>query len=199
MKSRDISRDKRSHRRIVRQELRNLSPEAREAGSMAIVGQLDEFMAGMCGGTVLLYAALPLEANVWEIIQKRPQFRYALPRVISDSDSLECHAFTNRGVDLLVGAFGIEEPRPEVCPSVELTELNLIIAPALALTPNGKRLGKGGGYYDRLLGDPDLSATIVAVGFDCQVFDDLPMEPHDQSVDVVITESHRWSPGIVDK
>lgn len=177
---------------MLRKVLRDMHPHARDQASAAIVQGLDRVMASISGGIVLLYAALPAEANVWGIVETRPGFRYALPRITTLEPRLECRAFSDRRADLIPGAFGIDEPDPGRCPLIPFAELDLVIVPGLAFTPAGERLGRGGGFYDRLLSHPDVCARRIGVCFDCQVVDSLPVESHDEGVDVVVTETRQW-------
>lgn len=80
------------------------------------------------------------------------------------------------------GIFVFPEP---IGPETSLENVDLVIAPALAASPNGKRLGKGMGFYDRALGE-NYPLT-VAVVFDEEVFTDLPTESHDQMIDAIVT------------
>ena len=68
-------------------------------------------------------------------------------------------------------------------------DIDLIVAPALAIDRHGRRLGRGGGYYDKFLAQPALRATICAFVFAEQLLDDLPHLPHDQPVDMVVTDA----------
>ncbi len=63
----------------------------------------------------------------------------------------------------------------------------LVVVPGLAFTPGGHRLGYGGGYYDRFLASLPPSAVTVGVCFHEQLVDDLPLDPHDRPVDLVVT------------
>jgi 5-formyltetrahydrofolate cyclo-ligase len=67
---------------------------------------------------------------------------------------------------------------------------DLVIAPGLAFTRAGARLGRGAGHYDRLL--DGVEATSLGVAFDIQLVDELPLEPHDRGVDLVVTPSGLW-------
>ncbi|KAM3960373.1 methenyltetrahydrofolate synthetase isoform 1-T2 [Aphomia sociella] len=75
--------------------------------------------------------------------------------------------------------------------ALESGGLDLVIAPGVAFTRAGDRLGHGGGYYDKFItglrADPTTAPKIIAVAFDCQVVDKLPMDDHDQKVDEVIS------------
>lgn len=87
--------------------------------------------------------------------------------------------------DLQTGAYGIPEPTGRVCPV--LTDKTLCIVPGLAFTADGKRLGQGGGYYDRFLAaHPGLRT--MGITYWCRLRETVPCEVHDSKVDVVVTE-----------
>ncbi|MDP1589043.1 MAG: 5-formyltetrahydrofolate cyclo-ligase [Prosthecobacter sp.] len=90
--------------------------------------------------------------------------------------------------DLQRGQMNVWEPKQH-CPPVEIAALDFILVPGLAFTRDGARLGRGGGYYDRLLAHPHCKARRIAIAFDLQIVDSIPVEPHDQRVHQIITES----------
>jgi 5-formyltetrahydrofolate cyclo-ligase len=87
-----------------------------------------------------------------------------------------------------VNEFGIPEPETDpvdIAPAV-------YIVPALAIDANGNRLGQGGGFYDRALANVE-GPLVIALVFEDEMVDVLPVEPHDRPVDVAVTESRvRW-------
>ncbi len=90
---------------------------------------------------------------------------------------------------LLPGRWGIPEADTEPASAEILGRADVIVIPALACTSEGKRLGMGGGWYDRALTWARPSAPIVALINDAELLDDLPTQPHDRQVSVIITES----------
>ncbi|XP_030031181.2 5-formyltetrahydrofolate cyclo-ligase [Manduca sexta] len=68
--------------------------------------------------------------------------------------------------------------------------LDLIIAPGVAFSKSGRRLGHGGGYYDKFITNlrktPETAPKVIAVAFDVQIQDDVPINEQDQLVDDVI-------------
>lgn len=86
--------------------------------------------------------------------------------------------------ELRPGRFGIPTPRD---PQRLTVPFDVILAPCIAVTPGGKRLGVGGGYYDRFLADHD-DVFVAALAFEAQVTETLPTEPHDRGVDAIVTE-----------
>jgi len=94
--------------------------------------------------------------------------------------------------ELAPGTWEILEPRHElrshVDRHVDVAQLDLIVVPGLAFDRNGGRIGYGKGYYDNLLRRVRPPAALVAVAFDCQVFEEIPMLAHDVFMHKVITE-----------
>jgi 5-formyltetrahydrofolate cyclo-ligase len=95
--------------------------------------------------------------------------------------------------ELAAGTLGILEPRQELRGRgdrrAEPAELDLVLLPGVAFDRSGRRLGQGRGYYDRFLPRVRPAAPLVALAFDCQVFDRVPALPHDVPVDRIVTES----------
>ncbi len=104
------------------------------------------------------------------------------PRV--DGEELRFHRWD--GSPLVPGPFGIREPSATL-PVVSPSELDVILVPGVAFDRAGNRLGYGGGYYDRVLAQPRGLAIGVAWSF--QIVDALPVDPWDQPVDAILTES----------
>jgi len=77
---------------------------------------------------------------------------------------------------------------PAGAPLLEPSDLDLALVPGLAFDPRGRRLGRGSGFYDRLLSQLAPSARIYGVAFAFQVLPALPNEPHDLAVQAVVTE-----------
>ena len=79
------------------------------------------------------------------------------------------------------------EPNEYSC-EVDIDLLDALIVPGLAFTLDGKRLGYGGGYYDKLLSNKAFKAFTIGFCFSFQIKKDLPTESHDKKVDHVITD-----------
>jgi 5-formyltetrahydrofolate cyclo-ligase len=135
---------------------------------------------------VLIYHPLKSEPDVRPLLAEARQ-QILLPRVTPEG--LDIHRFTSTD-SLLHSSFGTFEPDPERCPRITLDEIDLAIIPGVAFDPCTRvRLGRGGGYYDRLLANPKFSATTIGIAFDLQLHEGLPSEPHDQAVDHLLTEN----------
>ena len=84
------------------------------------------------------------------------------------------------------GEFGVLEPDPDRAARIAPDRLDLVIVPGVAFTAGGARLGRGGGFYDRFLARVPDPTPRVGVAFRCQVFDQIPTEPHDAHVDELV-------------
>ncbi|MFC5051870.1 5-formyltetrahydrofolate cyclo-ligase [Rubritalea spongiae] len=135
--------------------------------------------------TVASFAALPTEPN----LQSLHSQNLALVYPLSHQDGLMQFYRVDETSSLVKGRFAIPEPNPSIHPAVAIEQIDLFLVPAFAYTPDGKRLGKGGGYYDRLLVNRSPQSKLIGVCFSCQVLKTLPTEPHDISVDHLISGS----------
>ena len=97
-------------------------------------------------------------------------------------------AKTDPARDLQPGTLGIPEPDRRSCPAVAACDIDLVIVPGLAFTVQGRRIGYGGGFYDRFLSScPGISC---ALAFEEQIVKSLPFDPaHDIAVSRIITET----------
>lgn len=95
--------------------------------------------------------------------------------------------------ELETGMYRILEPRPELrqvpAKRVAIEELDLVMVPGVAFDRRGSRTGHGKGYYDKLLEHARPDCPLVALAFECQVFDEIPTEDHDVAMDRIITEA----------
>ncbi len=93
-----------------------------------------------------------------------------------------------------IGAYGIREPKKDVCSEVKLKDIDVIIVPAVAYDEDGYRLGYGGGFYDRFLEKLRYDTVTIGIAFDLQIFNSIPKEPHDAQLDYIITETRVITP-----
>mgnify|MGYP003817025179 CR=1 FL=1 len=123
--------------------------------------------------------------------------RVAAPRTEPDTRGMRLHRIQGLD-DLEPGHYGIREPKP-ACPVVRDDEIRIVLIPGAAFDPKGGRIGYGGGYYDRWIAQRKRSGenppTIIAPCFETQLTGSIPMEPHDQRVDWLVTESGPWKAG----
>ena len=88
-----------------------------------------------------------------------------------------------------IGQWGFREPVFDPAHVIPPDEFDLVLVPGAAFTADGQRLGRGGGFYDKLLASPRFRAFKIGVCFDLQLVREVPLEAHDRRVDQVVTES----------
>jgi 5-formyltetrahydrofolate cyclo-ligase len=181
--------DKPAWRRRVRELLRALPAEARTVASRHLVNLLLTHPAWSSATSVLCFSPLADEPDITALIDDAVRARktVALPRYDSGNNQYGA-AKIEASVQCVRGPFGALEPGPG-CPSVPLNQLDLVLVPGVAFDSAGRRLGRGKGFYDRLLAE--VRGHKCGVAFDEQVVAELPEEPHDVRVDSIVTPT-RW-------
>lgn len=172
-------------RRAVRQRMLGLAPMRRAMEEELVTARVLASPEWAQARTVALYHAVAPELSVASLANAawRDGRRTAFPRVEGATLAWhEVHAWSQ----FSPGAFGIPEP-PERLDRVGPHEVDLWVVPGVAFTAHGGRLGRGGGFYDRALGDRRPASPVFGVAFTVQVLDALPLEPHDLRVDQVVT------------
>lgn len=153
----------------------------RSEGIMAQVGQLEQFRKAH---TVLLYWSMEDEVQTHDFVNRWYKEKCLLLPCV-DGDDLRLRQYT--GAECLKAGeqFGIGEPTgPEF---TDLDQVELIIVPGVAFDLKGNRMGRGRGFYDRLLKSTP-KAYKVGVAFDFQIVDQVPVEAFDVAMDKVISE-----------
>ena len=147
-----------------------------------VFSKLEKTAAFLMADRILMYHSLPDELSTIEFLKKwNSKKHFFLPRV--NGVNLDILPYDESKLEL--GAFHIEEPTGNETVSPE--DIELIIVPAVAYSPTGTRLGRGKGFYDRLLSSS--RAVKIGVCYDFQLVDNIPAEPHDVPVDMVISQS----------
>lgn len=162
-----------------------LSASEKSIAAAAVFGRLEQSAAFTLAENILLYHSLPDELSTREFLERwSGRKHFFLPRV----NGLNLEILPYEQSRMALGAFHIEEPTGD--DTADISQIELVVVPAVAYDRRGNRVGRGKGYYDRLLAE--TNATKVGVGYDFQLLDEeIPAEPHDVSVDIVITESRR--------
>lgn len=132
--------------------------------------------------TVAVYAALPGEVDLSSLVSALPERRWLFPRI--DGFSLHFHPVLDPSRELAAGSFGIREPLATL-PEVPVTEIDAFLCPGLAFDDAGGRLGRGRGFYDRVLAQARPGAWKIGVGFPHQKVAETFSEAHDIRMDHV--------------
>ncbi len=168
----DMASLKRSYTKTTLQDL--------SAKIMERLEETDLFRQASC---IALYHAIPGEVQTAALIEKWYREKKLLLPLIKGND-LRLLLYAGKD-SLKAGAFGILEPT-EDCMAVPESEIDLIIVPGVAFDRQHNRLGRGKGFYDRLLSTLDVPK--IGICYDFQLKDRIPVEPFDRKMDLIVTE-----------
>lgn len=159
--------------------------------SLSIISQLRHHPKVLAAHTLLLYYSLPDEVNTHEWIDELVEEgkRVLLP-VVVDQEKMILREYTGKQ-DLAEGSFHIMEPIGKLFPEEKYEEIEVAIIPGMSFDANGRRLGRGKGYYDRFLatlGTLSHGAPTYKIGvcFGFQKCKEIPVESHDIMMDEVV-------------
>lgn len=176
--------DKADLRDYIREQKSQYTQEQLSTMSEVVVASVIFGGQWSVADTVLLYYPLPDEVDVRPLIHMAHQagYRVLLPVVVGKELELRVY----EGEDSLrAGTFNIMEPTGPLFPPEEYIQIGLAIVPGMAFDVTGHRLGRGKGYYDRLL--PKLTAAYkIGVCFPFQFVSDVPSEEFDVPMNEVI-------------
>jgi len=180
----DIQAAKVLLRKQIRGALKDISPAVRDVESIGLCERLEPQLRS--ARTILFFAPLPDEPDVWPLLEKflAAGKICALPCFDPASQNYFARQIKNPSTDVAAGKFGVREPAPS-CVKIPLEKFDLVLVPGVAFDWNGNRLGRGKGYYDRLL--VKISGIKCGVGYDFQLLGKIPAEPHDAKVDFILT------------
>lgn len=172
-------------RRMMRDRKRTLTPEEKLRRSDIIMRRMEQMLQFKEARVVLLYWSMADEVQTHDFINRIYRDRVVLLPCV-DGDDLRLRQYT--GPECLVAGeqFGIGEPTgPEW---TDLKAINFIAVPGVAFDKQRNRMGRGRGFYDRLLKSTS-NAIKVGLAYDFQLMDQIPVEPHDVAMDYVISDA----------
>jgi 5-formyltetrahydrofolate cyclo-ligase len=173
----------------MRASLAAMTPEAREASSRAICERLAAFDRIVAAAMVMIYMPLRTEVDVLPFARRflAAGGHLVVPRTDRAARTIEPAGVSSVERDEFeVDAMGVLRPRRWW--PVSTDQVDVILVPGLAFDAAGRRIGRGGGFYDRFLLRLPPATLSVGVAFEAQRIDEVPADPHDRRVDVVVTE-----------
>lgn len=160
-----------------------MTAEERLRQSEAVCSKLMSHSCWQEANVVLLYNALPDEVDTSLLVETAVVMRKKILLPVVVGDDLELRVFGGR---LKTGAYGIQEPTDLDELFVDFEKIDLAVVPGMAFDKVGHRLGRGKGYYDKLLCQcTDLYK--IGLCFDFQLLEDVPAEEHDIVMDEVLS------------
>jgi 5-formyltetrahydrofolate cyclo-ligase len=182
--------EKRELRLKLRASLKALHGAEDGAASLRACALLRQQSVWRNARAVFFYAALAGEVDLSPLLAEglREGKTIALPGFIRETETYEAFQIHDLVADCAPGKFGISEPTAR-CARFPLKHLDLVLAPGVGFDLAGCRLGRGRGFYDRLLAQ--ISGIKCGVAFDRQIVERIPAEKHDMHMNFILTPT-RW-------
>ena len=167
-----------------------LSDKVRQAKSISVMQNFWTLQGMQQWSTLFIYVNFRSEVETLELIKKciNRDIRVAVPLVEASAVRMIPLLIKDPEQDLVPGYYNIPEPDPKKSLRLEPGEIDAAVIPGSVFDIHGGRLGYGGGYYDRFLLNDAPQAKRIGLAFELQVVDKVPLEPHDQPLDILITE-----------
>ena len=178
-------KDKQEIRRQIAAKRKTLDAQWLKATSVRVVENLQSLETFKTAKTLALYMASGGEVDLESLLPVCWNLgkRTCIP-VFNTKTQLYGMAELSADTPCRTGHYGIREP---IAPTpVSMTEIEWIAVPGMAFDPQGNRLGRGGGHYDRLL--KGFRGQAVGVAFDFQLLPRIPIDSNDQPVRCIVSD-----------
>jgi len=186
----EIREKKQEIRNNIATILENLSDKEIAKKTKQIEDNLFEFANFLEAKIVLLYINKKSEVASRNIIKRCLDYNkiVILPAFDTKAYKMKLMKVDALDNDLITGPRGILEPDINRCKIVPVDCVDLAIIPGVAFDEKGGRIGTGEGYYDRFIPKLSITTRKVAIALECQIIQQVPVESHDNHVDIIITE-----------
>ncbi len=137
---------------------------------------------------IMVFLSLPTEIDTTGVVLRAWQDhkRVLAPRISWEQRRMMPTEIRSLTSDLVETSMGLREPVSG--PPIPISLIDLVIVPGLAFDKKGDRLGRGRGFYDRFLAHPEFNGVTCGFAFEEQVLEEVPAEPLDRPVSMVVTD-----------
>lgn len=181
---------KQSLRKLLLNKRKLLPEQAIIEKSNEIAKKLIKFDKYQQSEKIMLYISTKSEVQTMGIINYslNANKNTFIPFINKEKHDIIPSLMKDYQTEIAPGSLGIYQPKKEFIRPFPAKILDLVIVPGIAFTEQGHRLGRGGGYYDRFLKKLSKSSYIIALAFEIQIINEIPLEKNDVPVDCIITE-----------
>lgn len=173
---------------MARDTLRAITPELASAARVS----LSQLLCSIArpGSTWMTFKSiegeLPEACPDPEMLMRLDRVMVTWPAIDWDNKTLSPRTMNGQRLSFVTRRHNVPEPDPTMSTAVDPEKIDIVLVPGLAFDPNGGRLGRGGGFYDRFLSKHPM-ALRIGVAFDSQVVAHVPTNSHDERVDILLT------------
>jgi 5-formyltetrahydrofolate cyclo-ligase len=182
----DLKSEKAQVRKDIRDQLHALSPEQRQEWSARITERILELPEYKQAKILMVFLSFSKEYDTESLIVHGLSVGKIVcaPKVDWRTWKME-PVKLNGPDDVLKDEHGLREPTGDE--KIDVDRIDLVLVPGLAFDTSGRRVGRGGGFYDAFLSRADLRAVKLAPTFDFQLRPAVPFDGHDQAVNIILT------------
>jgi 5-formyltetrahydrofolate cyclo-ligase len=173
-------------RKEISAKVKAIAIEKRTSDSKKLCVNLKSQLFFRNASSILFFASLSEEPDLWPLLNDvlATDKMIALPCFDTDNQIYHPRRVADIHVEILSGQYGIREPAP-TCVALPLEDLDLVLVPGVAFDAHGHRLGRGKGFYDRML--ENFSGKKIGIAFDEQIVEAVPAEKNDVKMDLIVT------------
>ncbi len=186
----DIKEKKKKLRKEIIARRESLSDLERDAASKRIRESLFGLSEFKNAKSVHFFISFGSEVITTDMIRDAIKMgkKVVVPFIDRDKKMLRLSELRDFDKELESGYWGIQEPKKECMREVVIDDVELMVMPGVAFDGKGHRLGYGMAFYDKLIAGRKVTMPLVAIAFDMQVVDDVPVAGHDVLIDKIVTE-----------
>lgn len=186
----EIQEKKQEIRTEIIKLLNEMPDDVRAQKTKAVEDRLFEFANFLEANIALLYMNTEDEVATRDMITRAFEYNkiVVLPIFRIDKRAVSLMKVDNLDNQLKPGPRGVPEPDPARCKKVPIDCIDIAIVPGIAFDEKGARIGTGMGFYDRLIPNLPITTRKVALAFEDQLIQQIPMEHHDKHIDIIITD-----------
>lgn len=180
---------KKELRQQLRATLEALEPRQRQQLSTAACDRLLSIPEYENARAILLFLSMQTEVDTSPIALRAwtERRRVLAPKVSWEQKRMQPVEISSLTSDVTLDVMGIREPLEG--PPVPISDIDLVIVPGLAFDADGNRLGRGRGFYDRFLSNPEFRGVACGLAFEMQVVPAVPFDDNDRRVDLLVTDA----------
>lgn len=186
----EIQEKKQEMRTGITKLLTDMSDDVQNEKTQAVEDRLFEFANFLESNIALLYMNTATEVATRNIIKRALEYNkiVVLPVFNMEKHRMGLMKVDNLENQLKQGPRGVLEPDTAKCKKVPIDCIDIAIIPGIAFDEKGARIGTGMGFYDRLIPKLPITTRKVALSFEDQLIQQVPMEHHDKHIDIIITD-----------
>lgn len=180
-------KNKKDIRRVILEQRDKLESDIKAELDKKIFSELIKSEAYKNASVIFVFVSFKSEVDTHEIIKQalKDSKTICVPRINTKEREMETFKI-NSLEELKEGYYGILEPG-EDCPAVNGNNIDLVLMPGAVFDRQGGRIGYGGGFYDRFLSRMNKKVDKIALAYDFQILDRVPMDEFDVRVDGIVT------------